>query len=204
MNRFNLIHKGSALAGMILLIYPFSTLIGEEDAMAIEEPSYSVVESYDDFEIRSYEANLVAQIKTQGEFDSAGNQGFRALADYIFGNNDKKSKIAMTAPVKMSGTGTADEYNIQFVMPRELKKEDLPQPKNQDLKILSIPKKLMAVHRYSGTWSRERFLEHQQILLTQIKSHGYQPVSEAIFARYNPPFIPWFLRRNEVWIEVQK
>jgi len=140
MNRFRVIHNGSILAGMIIFLYPFSTFIWEDVVMATEEPAYSVVESYDDFEIRSYEANLVAQIKTQGEFDSAGNQGFRVLADYIFGNNNKKSKIAMTAPVKMSGTGTADEYNIQFVMPRELKKEDLPQPKNQDLKILSIPK----------------------------------------------------------------
>ena len=196
--------RGLAFAYLAAVFFASFPWIGEREAMAIEEPTYSVVESGDDFEIRNYDATVVAQIKSQGEFESAGNQGFRALADYIFGNNDQKMKIAMTAPVKMSETNSENEYEIQFVIPRELKKDSLPRPQNSDIQMLSIPKKLMAVLRYSGTWSKQRFLEHHKILVHQIKARGYEPISRAIFARYNPPFIPWFLRRNEVWIEVKK
>ena len=206
----NLIGKTLKKRVALLLLALIATLPRTEElAMAIEEPSYSVIESADHFEIRSYEPSVVAQIKTSGHFESAGNAGFRVLADYIFGNNDQKIKIAMTAPVKMTrhpepSASSPPEYEVEFVMPQEMKREDLPHPQNRAIELKTLPKKLMAVLKYSGTWSEERFNEHKDILIKEIKSHGYEALSEPIFARYNPPFIPWFLRRNEIWIEVKK
>ena len=190
--------------GFFLLLNLTPSFIGGNLAMAIEEPSYTVIEADHDFEVRSYESSVVARVKTTGDFHSAGNSGFRVLADYIFGNNNQKVKIAMTAPVKMSPASHTDEYEVEFVMPQKMTKETLPLPESSQIEIKEIPKKLMAVLKYSGTWSETRFMEHKATLMTQIQSHGYQAIShEAIFARYNPPFIPWFLRRNEVWIEVE-
>ncbi len=76
-------------------------------AMAIDEPAYTVVRSYDSFELRRYEPYIVAETLVRGAADEAGNQGFKVLAGYIFGGNKGARKIEMTAPVAQTSTKIA-------------------------------------------------------------------------------------------------
>lgn len=185
--------------------------------MAIEEPGYTVVEQAEDFELRLYEPYIVAETFVQGEFSEVGNEGFRRLAGYIFGNNRKDESIEMTAPVnqaprseKISMTAPVSQevengqWRITFTMPAEYTLETLPVPLDDRVGLKQQPARLMAAIRYSGTWSKTRYQEMEARLMSGIDERGLKTVGEPVFARYNPPFTLWFLRRNEVLIQVER
>jgi len=181
--------------------------------MAIDEPRYTVLRTYDAFEVRRYEPYLVAETVVSASADEAGNEGFRILAGYIFGRNkgDRKiemtapvaqapAKIAMTAPVAQSaGPGG---FVIQFSMPHEWTLETLPEPLDSRVILRAIPARTFAVIRYSGTWSQSRYDEHLKKLQEALAQEGLHWLGEPTWARYDPPWMPWFLRRNEVWLEL--
>ena len=187
-------------------------------ARAIEEPKYTVVRQYNGFEVREYAPYLVAEVVVPGPADEAGNQGFRILASYIFGKNKGERQIPMTAPVtqapaplkiemtapvtQAAAPDTNGRYVIGFVMPAQYTRESIPQPTDERVTIRQIPARVMAVLGYSGTWGQERYAEHEKTLREEIAKAGWQPRGEIEFARYDPPFMPWFLRRNEVMVEV--
>lgn len=186
-----------------------------EDAMALERPKYRVVEQEGNFELRQYEPYLVAETIVEGDFDTVGNEGFRRLFDYISGKNRKQQSISMTAPVsqeedseKISMTAPVNQvrvgnkYRITFLMPAKYTMETLPEPLDTRVKLKKIPGQLIAAIRYSGTWSRDRYEEKRIRLQALMRQKDLAPAGEPIFARYNPPFMPWFLRRNEVLIPV--
>lgn len=99
LNSFTL--SGVLLTSTLLI----STLLISGAAMATEEPNYTVLSKTENFELRRYENQLVAQTWVSGDQDAASRAGFKILADYIFGNNTapsgESSKISMTAPVAM-------------------------------------------------------------------------------------------------------
>lgn len=182
------------------------------EGMAYESPTYRVVDRLGEIEIREYEPYLVAETTVDGDLEGAGNRGFRVLAKYIFGDNRGMRKIAMATPVsqeisegtKISMTApvtqekAGDKYRIQFVMPAEYSREDLPEPNDPRIAIREVPARRFATVRYSGTWSKRNYEEHLERLLHTLSAEGYEPLGEPIWARYNPPFMPWFLRRNEI------
>lgn len=189
--------------------------------MAYEEPEYKVIKEYDEIEIREYSSYLVAETVIDSTFEDAGSGAFNILFDYISGGNIKKEeiemtipvnqskpklegeKIEMTTPVNQSAKLNADgNYVISFVMPLKYTMETIPTPKDERVKIRKVEGKTVAVREYSGTWSEENFRENEQILLEELKSENFQTIGASNFARYNPPFWPWFLRRNEVQIEI--
>jgi hypothetical protein len=186
------------------------------DAMAIERAKYTVVEREGNFELRQYEPHLVAETIVEGDFDEVGNEGFRRLFDYISGKNRKQQSISMTAPVsqeadseKISMTAPVNQvrvggkYRITFLMPAKYTMETLPEPLDTRVELKEVPGQLIAALRYSGTWSRDRYEKKRVRLQALMRQKGLEPAGEAIFARYNPPFMPWFLRRNEVLIPVE-
>lgn len=185
-------------------------------SMAIEEPSYQVIEKTDQVEIRRYPAIIVAETKIDAEFEAASNQAFGRLFDYISGQNQPKDKIAMTAPViqtqgdKIAMTAPVTQqsseqgYLVQFVMPARYTMDNIPQPTDNQVTIRQLEPRLMAVHRFSGSWSFEHYRDKLSLLRQALTNTSYTPVGQPIFARFNPPFWPWFLRRNEIWIEVKK
>lgn len=191
-----------------LLYYP--------QAMSIEEPKYTIKSNHEDFEVRSYTPMLVAQTDVDEEFDDAGNVAFRILADFIFGNNRARtkidmtapvtqqtsasSKIAMTAPVSLSKQGSG--YAVQFTMPSEFTRDTLPQPNDSRIKIIEIPARTIAVYSYSGSWSEKRFNEKLSIFRAALARDNIVTIGEPSFARFNSPWQLWFLRRNEIWLEV--
>jgi effector-binding domain-containing protein len=189
--------------------------VGEKSAVAIEEVPYTVIEQNGAFELRQYSPYIAAETMVEGEFDQVGNEGFRRLADYINGENRSRQSIAMTAPVsqeaqpeKIAMTApvgqekSGDRWRITFVMPAKYALDTLPEPTDSRIEIKQEPGRLMAAVRYSGTWSRQRYEENKERLLTWIQERGFKQTAEPVWARYNPPFMPWFLRRNEILIPV--
>ena len=182
----------------------------------IEEPSYTVVEQRDGYELRDYAPYIVAEVEVTGTRDQSMNQGFRLLADYIFWNNTKSSPIAMTAPVAESASepvamtvpvkeqGSGDTRRVTFSMPSKYTLETLPKPNNTAVKLREVPAQRVAVIRFSwyATDSRITRLESQLIALLQ--RDGLTPLSSPAYAGYNPPFSAPWIQRNEVMVEVAK
>jgi hypothetical protein len=184
-------------------------------AGAIEEPKYTVVRQHEGFEIREYAPYLVAEVVVPGPSEAAGNQGFRILAGYIFGKNKGERKIAMTAPVAQTPAPTKIEmtapvsqaatdggYVVQFSMPSEYTLETLPEPLDPQVKLKEVPGGRFAVIRYSGTWSERNYKEHLEKLERGVEAAGLRTTGSPIYSRYNAPFVPWFMRRNEIWLKL--
>jgi hypothetical protein len=184
-------------------------------ASAIEEPKYTVVRQYDGFEIREYAPYLVAEVVVPGPSEEAGNQGFRILAGYIFGKNKGERRIAMTAPVAqapvpakiemtapVTQTAAGGGYVVQFTMPSEYTLETLPEPLDPQVKLKEVPGGRFAVIRYSGTWSERNYKEHLEKLERGVEAAGLRTTGSPIYSRYNAPFVPWFMRRNEIWLKL--
>ncbi len=200
---------------LMLLTSIFTLPLMIEDAMAIERARYTVMEKEGKFELRQYDPQIVAETIVEGDFDEVGNEGFRRLFDYISGKNRKRQSISMTAPVsqeaeseKISMTApvnqvkVGEKYRITFLMPARYTMDTLPEPLDTRVRLKEVPGQLIAALRYSGTWSRDRYEEKRIQLQASMKERNLVPAGEPIFARYNPPFMPWFLRRNEVLIPV--
>jgi hypothetical protein len=190
---------------------------GYDAAMAIEEAKYTVLEKEGAFELRQYEPHIVAETFVEGDFSEVGNVAFRRLYNYISGDNRKKEEIAMTAPVTqepgsqkipMTAPVSQEEvdgrWRVTFMMPAQYTMETLPEPLDPEVTLREEPGGLMAAIRYSGTWSKKRYMKREIRLREWIKAQGFTQIGEPIFARYNPPFMPWFLRRNEVLIPVKR
>jgi hypothetical protein len=186
-------------------------------AMATEEPSYKTVATYDAFEVREYQSILIAQTIVNESFEDAGNTGFRILAKYIFGDNQTRTKISMTAAVGQVEKATSEKidmaapvnllkhssgYAVQFTMPKEFTKESLPSPNDARIEILEIPSRKVAVYKYSGSWSESRYQEKLALFRAALKKSSVAVMGEPSLARFNSPFMIWFLRRNEIWFEL--
>lgn len=167
--------------------------------MSYETPKFRIVDRFGELEIRAYEPYIVAETTVDGDLESAGNDGFRILASYIFGGNRGRRKLAMTAPVTQETVG--DKQVIRFMMPSAYSREELPEPNNPQVVIRELPARSLAALRYSGTWSKRNYQKHLERLVATLRDQGYEPLGEPIWARYNPPFTPWFLRRNEILTE---
>lgn len=190
---------------------------------AIEEAKYVVTDSEGAYEVRQYLPQIVAETYVDGGFNDVGNIAFRRLFAFISGKNRAKREIDMTAPVSQAPTPQDIEPNkkiemtapvtqaldegrwrITFKMPSEYSLENLPQPLDPNVQLREEPGRVMASIRYSGTWSAARYADHERQLRTWIKSKNLRTLGQPIFARYNSPFTPWFMRRNEILIEIEK
>lgn len=167
--------------------------------MAIEQAAYTIVLKEASFEIRQTEAMIIA-ITQENHLD--GNRGFSEIFNYISGSNADSKKIAMTTPVINDIEDT--KMTTAFVMPKQYTLSDLPSPNSSALKLKEVPSRLMAALTFSGSVNQNRLQEKQQALLNWITEKHYLPLGSLQLARYNPPFIPGFLKRNEVMIEIQK
>lgn len=172
-------------------------------AMAIEEPKFEVIRSTGKYEIRRYEPFIVAEVDVTGDTGDAGNQAFRILADYIFGNNQPGEKMEMTAPVVSNAPRDGSEtYTYAFVMESRYSMKTLPAPVDPRIRIVQRPAQVVAARAYSGRWTEDNYLRHESSLISALTIDGLDMRSEPFLARYDSPFTPWFLRRNEVLVEL--
>jgi hypothetical protein len=191
-------------------------LFASSAAMAIEEPLFRVIEKKGGFELREYPSYIVAETRVVAGFEDAGSVAFQRLFRYIDGGNVASAKIAMTAPVsqakgeKISMTApvsqrTAGEaYVVAFTLPSTYTLASAPRPRDPAVELREVPAQLIAAWRYSGRWTVENYREHEALLRHHLKERGLTASGAAVLARYNPPFTPWFLRRNEVLIPVRE
>ena len=203
-----------SLLGAVLLIG--GAMIGPVMSKT-ERPKYQVVASSDSIEVRDYAPMLIAQVEVDGERQQAINEGFRLLADFIFGNNRAQEAIAMTSPVQQSGqevgqkidmTAPVSQQNsqgswqISFVMPSQFSLETLPIPNNDRVKIIEIPAKRFAAIRFSGQDSNDNIAAHEAQLRAFIDSKDLVTNGPVKYAFYDPPWTLPMMRRNEVMVEV--
>jgi hypothetical protein len=199
----------------LLFMMGIATVAG--DAMATEKLAYRVIEEDGAFELRQIEPHVVAETFVEGDFEDVGSEGFRRLVKYIGGANRTRTEISMTAPVvqeqvseKIAMTApvgqekVGDRYRITFLMPSEYTLESLPQPTDARIQLRAEPARRVAAICYSGSWSRSRYDDHERKLRAWLQRREFEPVGEPVWARYDPPFMPWFLRRNEILIEVRE
>ncbi len=188
-------------------------------AQAIEEPSFTVVQKTEVFEVRQYAPYLVAEVVVPGPVGEAGNQGFRLLGAYIFGSNKGERKLEMTAPVTqtplpaspvklemtapVTQTAAAGGFLVQFVMPKTYTLATLPEPVDVRVRLREIPASRIAVIRFSGSWSQSIYEEQLLTLRNALAAANLTTQGEASSARYNSPFSLPFLRRNEIWLGLQ-
>ena len=198
----------------VLLVMGVTSLVAG-NAMAAEEAEYTVMLKEEGFELRAYEAHILAETIVDGDFEEAGNDAFGRLFGYISGNNKSREKIPMTSPVGQadvnqkiamtSPVGQKQEngkWVVSFMMPASFTIETVPEPVDPHVVLRQVAQGNIAAVRYSGFWTQKNYLKHEAKLQEWIKTKQLRAVGESIWARYNSPFTPWFLRRNEILIPV--
>jgi hypothetical protein len=190
-----------------------------------EQQPYQVVKHYEDFELRRYPAHLVAEVTTDGPFEDAGNRAFRYLFAYITGANQSLQKVSMTAPVgqtdaaekiamtapvlqqsvnDIAGAAPGKQFRVAFVLPTAMTAETAPQPTDPSVHLRAVPASLAGALRFSGRWRETRYEQHVEELRAALAAAGLTALGSPRFARFDPPFKPWFLRRNEVLLDVEE
>jgi len=203
------------LAGVVVLA-AVAALAWGPIVSNVEQARYAVVETHGAIEIRDYAPMIVAEVSVTGDRETAIGQGFRLIADYIFGNNKASRKVAMTAPViqepgeriamtaPVTQQGREGVWWVRFVMPSSYTMQTLPRPNNTDVTLKEMPGKRFAVIRFSGKARNNSLEEHTKELRSFIEDKNLQAVSEPTYAFFNPPWTLPFLRRNEVMIEISR
>lgn len=179
-----------------------------------ETPKYSVIRKQNEIEIRHYPAYIQAEVVVdEQKYQSAIEKGFNVLAGYIFGNNVSRQNIEMTIPVQASQsekiamttpvtvTGEAS-FTVAFIMPSEYTLETLPQPKDSRVHFKVIPDRSLAAIRFSGFFRQDTIQKNKQLLSQWLQEQGLETSGDFIVAGYNPPWVPGFLSRTEVLIQI--
>ena len=165
--------------------------------------------------MRDYRALIAAEAHVGGSRQAAVNEGFRLIADYIFGNNRHKAKVAMTAPVTQTASsekiamtapvtqaGDGKTWTVRFIMPSHYTMATLPEPNNPRVTLVPIPPQRYAVIRFSGLAGESDIRDKTQALTLWITAKKLRTDGPVALARYDPPWTLWFMRRNELLIPV--
>lgn len=166
--------------------------------MAIESAKFTLIKKEKDFEVRLYNEISLAMSK---ENDFRGYSGFNEAFDYISGSNDQNRKISMTTPV--INELNQDSMTMAFVMPSDIPFEDLPKPRSHRLSMIKKENMAFASIRFSGTVCPTLLEKKKKELTEWMNANDLIPGSVIWLARYNPPFIPGFLKHNEILISIE-
>ena len=195
-------------ATLLLIVIPMPS-------QATEEPQYKVVRELADIEVRQYAAYAVAEVVVPGPAADAGNQAFPILAGYIVGKNKGERKFAMTAPVTQAAvpvrlemtapvtqTAAPGGFMVQFVLPKGVTAASAPDPLDARVQLREVLASQVAVIRYSGFWSESNYGEHLAKLQAALRAADLAWEGAPVYSRYDAPFTPWFMRRNEIWLRL--
>lgn len=184
-----------------------------------QQQPYEVLARYPEFEVRRYPVHVLAEVDVRAPFEEAGSAAFAMLFGYITGRNESRQSIAMTAPVVqgpapgeriamtapvVQSKGPTGLQTVAFVLPAEMTVQAAPTPTDPRVRLRAVPEGRAAASRYSGRWSESSYERHCAELLRAVGTRGYRPVGPPRFARFDPPFKPWFLRRNEVVVDLDE
>ena len=174
-----------------------------------ERPSYNVVLKEDDLEIRDYAPAVVVETQVLASRRDAAGEAFRSLFNYISGNNAASLEIPMTSPVTQTPVGkglddVSDNWAVRFFLPSSLSMEDIPKPLQQDVNIVILAAQRFASVSFKGTQNDKKVAKYTARLREFISQNGYGVSGEPVYGFYDPPFVPWFLRDNEILLPIQK
>lgn len=200
----------------MVLAVSAALLLGVSTAAAVDEPAHTRVWARDGLELRRYAAYVVAEVEVEGDFRRAGNLAFRPLFNFISGANVERRQIPMTAPVTQAPgrripmtapvtqqpAGERGRYRVGFVMPAGMTLAETPLPTDPRITLREVPERSVLVWRYGGSWNAQRYAEAEASLLAGLESAGLEAVGDPVWARYDGPMTPWFMRRNEVMVDV--
>lgn len=202
-----------ALIGLIFSVFWIGT-----PAMATEQPSYTASQQSGPIEVRQYGAMVAAEVSVAGDRETASSAGFRALAGYIFGGNSGKKSIAMTAPVVQAQaqakgqsiamtapvmqTGDGKEWTVRFIMPKAMTLQNLPTPNNPQVKLVPLKPASFAAIRFSGMAKEADIQRQTKLLQDYMAARSMKAAGPASLARYDPPWTPSMMRRNEIMIPI--
>ena len=176
-------------------------LFGLYSQKNIETYPYEVKKSYDDFEIRTYEASLFTSVKLDsGNYKESSSKGFSVLAGYIFGGNDKEEKIAMTSPVAMS---LEDSMTMMFLVPKENANGNLPKPNDPNIEFRNEPAKTVAAISFGGWANDDKIAAYKAKLIAALDKEGITYTNRFYFLGYNAPYEA-INRKNELIVELEK
>jgi SOUL heme-binding protein len=183
---------------------------------AIEEPDYEVLRTVGEVEVRQYAPYVVAEVLVQGPAMEAGSKAFPILAGYIFGKNKGEKKFAMTAPVTQTAapvrmamtapvtqTESAEGTVVQFVLPKGVTLASAPEPLDPRVVLREVPGYRVGAIRYSGFWSEANNQAQLAKLQAGLQAAELAWTGEPTYTRYNAPITPWFMRRNEIWLNLR-
>lgn len=179
-----------------------------------EQQPYDLIEKRRDYEVRHYPEHLIAEVRLDTDFESAATAAFRRLVSYIGGANAAGQSIAMTAPVVhvpqvkddsltayAESEGTRDHL-VSFVLPASMTVGVPPAPTDASIMVRRMPAERAAALRFTGRWTWSAFSHHVDELRAALVRDGVKPAGPPRFARFDPPWTPWFLRHNEVIIPI--
>ncbi|MGE5153561.1 MAG: SOUL family heme-binding protein [Bdellovibrio bacteriovorus] len=200
--------------GVLLLLGVAALAVFVFVVQNVEQPSYRVVERQGDLEIRDYPSLIQAQIRRQGARKEALRSGFGPLARYIFGKERAGEPIAMTAPVTQRPVETIamtapvtqtrdgrDDWAVSFIMPARYRLDELPVPAG-DVRLVEVPARRVGAIRFSGRASDAEIAGKESELRAWLAKRGVSPEGPPLYAYYNDPLTPGFLRRNEVLLDL--
>ena len=206
-----ILYISAALVGLLILA---ASLAGPVMS-AVEKPKYVLADRIEEIEIRDYPPMVVAEVEVPGERKAAINQGFKRIANYIFGDNSPGRKIEMTAPVTQQASGEkiamtapvlqeagTDLWKVRFILPASYRLETLPTPNDKGVRLIALPPQRYAAVTFSGLATEDSIASHKRRLFDTLTKHGVTVQGEAILAFYNPPWTLPFLRRNEILIKI--
>lgn len=168
-----------------------------------EQVPYTVERNLDGVEIRSYPATVLVTVNGRPD-----GEAFGILFRYISGHNRPQGapgpyradeggrKIAMTAPVISAGD------SFSFAMPSSFSVATTPRPVDARSVVEEMPARLVAVVRFSGLATDRAVDARRRQLLDTLDKHEIRYRGEPFLMRYNPPFTPGFMRRNEIGVEL--
>lgn len=166
----------------------------------VERQHYDVVKKEDGFEVRFYPKALMASVSRQRQGDERGaNQNFRTLAGYIFGGNQTKKKIAMTAPVYMERD--TDANKMSFVLPAGYTMTDLPDPNDTSIKLHYSDEGYYAALSFGGFAGEEKIRRKESELKELLHKKGYEVIGSYSYLGYNAPW-DIFNRENDIIVKV--
>lgn len=182
-------------------------------AFATEEAPFELVRKVGEVEVRKYPPLVVVETTVTGDMTDAGDAAFRPLFRYISGANQRKEEIAMTAPVIQEGEkiamtapviqeGKGNSWVVQFVLPAKYTLRTAPLPTDPAVRLRETPARMVAAIRYSGRWSQSNYDEALAELRKGMAAAGLTAAGDPVWMRYDAPFTPGFLRRNEILIPI--
>ena len=164
-----------------------------------ETLKYKTIEKHGKIEIREYKNFFLASTKTSK--DPTQNSGFGNVFNYISGQNERQEKISMTTPVVTSYED--DQLVTGFFVPSKFDRNSIPAPSSSNVFIEEISSGIFIAIRFSGSWNDKNFDKNDLELRTYMKEHNIQVLGKRMILRYQPPFIPSFLRKNEILYRIK-